>query len=217
MRLTARTFTPSQRNPPYEGKRPLPGSRSGRPRRGFTLIELLIVIAIIAILGAVIAPNAFRAIEKAKASHLVQNLGAFRTAILAYYADMGFWPPDVGPYGDPGFTTPLPHDARTGSPVSGAPYGLPADWQNTVNARWDGPYLEKMPVQNPWGGSYDYENWMTPLALPDPPGIYLTVRGLPRGVINSINAHKDKFPFLISETVRWTDTITSRLVDGTQY
>ena len=34
--------------------------------KGFTLIELIVVIAIIAILGAIIAPNAFRAIEKAK-------------------------------------------------------------------------------------------------------------------------------------------------------
>ena len=186
-------------------------------QEAFTLIELLVVIAIIAILAAVIAPNAFRAIEKAKVAHLIGDLTAFRTATLNYYSDMGFWPPDTGPYGDPGFTTPLPHDVRTGAPVSGAPYGLPTNWQDTVNANWDGPYLEKMPVQNPWGGSYDYENWMTPLALPDPPGIYMTVRGLPRGVIDHLKAQQAQFPYPISETVRWTDTITTRLVDGTQY
>ena len=67
------------------------------PQAAFTLIELLVVIAIIGILAAVIAPNAFRAVEKAKVSHLAQNLGALRTAVLAYYADVGFWPPDVGP------------------------------------------------------------------------------------------------------------------------
>jgi len=187
------------------------------PQAAFTLIEVLVVIAIIAILASVIAPNAFRAVEKAKVSHLAQNLGAFRTALLAYYSDIGFWPPDVGPYGDPGFMKPLPYDVRTGNPVAGAPYGLPANWQATVNAQWDGPYLERMPAKNPWGGSYDYENWMTPLALPDPPGIYLTVRNLPRSVVDYIKSQKDKFPFLISETVRWADTITSRLVDGTQY
>ncbi|NCC82098.1 MAG: prepilin-type N-terminal cleavage/methylation domain-containing protein [Clostridia bacterium] len=35
-------------------------------KKGFTLVELLVVIAIIAILAAVVAPNAFKAIEKSK-------------------------------------------------------------------------------------------------------------------------------------------------------
>ena len=37
-----------------------------RNNRGFTLVELLVVIAIIGILAAVIATNAFRAVEKGK-------------------------------------------------------------------------------------------------------------------------------------------------------
>ncbi|WP_333870599.1 type II secretion system protein [Desulforamulus putei] len=37
-----------------------------RDNRGFTLVELLVVIAIIGILAAVIAPNAFKAVEKGK-------------------------------------------------------------------------------------------------------------------------------------------------------
>jgi prepilin-type N-terminal cleavage/methylation domain-containing protein len=37
-------------------------------RNGFTLIELLTVIAIIAILGAVVAPNLFRAVDRSKVS-----------------------------------------------------------------------------------------------------------------------------------------------------
>ena len=187
------------------------------PSAGFTLIEVLVVIAVIGVLASIVAPHAYRAIEKAKVSQLVGNLAAFRTATLSYYADMGFWPPDVGPYGDPGFTRSLPFDVRTGSAVSGAPYGLPANWQDTVGIRWDGPYLDRMPVSNPWGGAYDFENWMTPLALPDPPGIYITVRGLQRSVVDHLKSQDAKFPYPISETVRWTDTITSRLVDGTNY
>ena len=35
-------------------------------KKGFTLVELLVVIAVIAILASVIAPNAFSAMEKAK-------------------------------------------------------------------------------------------------------------------------------------------------------
>ena len=43
----------------------------------FTLIELIVVIVIIAVLAGIIAPNAFRAIEKAKLSrvaHDAQNI-----------------------------------------------------------------------------------------------------------------------------------------------
>ena len=60
--------------------------------KGFTLIELLIVIAIIGILAAIIAPNAFNAIEKAKIAKVISDLNAIKTASLIYYADMGFWP-----------------------------------------------------------------------------------------------------------------------------
>lgn len=183
-------------------------------KRGFTLIELIVVIAIIAILAAIVAPNAFRAIEKAKISHLIGDLQAFRTATLNYYADIGFWPPDVCPNDDPGFVKATPYNVITGgSPSCLGPYGLPSNWQTIVNSNWDGPYLEKWPLLNSWGGSYDFENWNTDLALPDPKGIYITARGLPRGVIENIKNQGSKFPFPISETVRWLDTITNRIVN----
>ncbi|MDD5730885.1 MAG: prepilin-type N-terminal cleavage/methylation domain-containing protein [Candidatus Omnitrophica bacterium] len=183
-------------------------------KTGFTLIELIVVIAIIAVLAAIIAPNAFKAVEKAKIAHLIGDFNAIRTATLNYYSEIGFWPPDVCPNDDPGFTSPTPHNVITGgAPGCLGPYGLPANWQAIANNNWDGPYLEKYPAANPWGGSYDFENWDTDLALPDPRGIYITVRGLSRGVIDHLKNMGDKFPFSISETVRWTDTITSKMVD----
>ena len=184
-------------------------------KRAFTLIELIVVIAIIAILAAIIAPNAFKAIEKAKVTKLIGDLNTFRHATLAYYADMGFWPPDVCPSDDPGFTQPNPYNVISGgAPGCLAPYGLPADWQAQVTAKWNGPYIDKYPALNPWGGTYDFENWMTPLALPDPQGIYMTARGLSRGTIDNIKNSGNKFPYTISETVRWNDTITTLLVLG---
>lgn len=63
--------------------------------KAFTLIELIVVIAIIAILAAVVAPNAFRAIEKSKITRGMSDSKALRVASDAYYADIGFWPPDV--------------------------------------------------------------------------------------------------------------------------
>ena len=98
---------------------------------GFTLIELLVVIAIIAILAATIAPNAFRAIEKAQVQKAVLDLKALATAARQYYADTGQWPAPVNspPFGA-GFLT---DDDGAGTPVPG----------------WDGPYLERWP-SHPW-------------------------------------------------------------------
>ena len=42
--------------------------------RGFTLIELLVVIAIIGILAAVISPNAFKTIDKARMAKTITDI-----------------------------------------------------------------------------------------------------------------------------------------------
>ncbi|OQX54091.1 MAG: hypothetical protein B5M48_01665 [Candidatus Omnitrophica bacterium 4484_213] len=71
---------------------------------GFTLIELIVVITIIGILAAIIAPNAFRAIEKAKIDACISDIKSIRTAAYAFYADTGVLPyTKLGGWGeDPG-------------------------------------------------------------------------------------------------------------------
>ncbi|WP_084284835.1 prepilin-type N-terminal cleavage/methylation domain-containing protein [Clostridium lundense] len=103
-------------------------------KKGFTLVELLVVIAIIAILAAIIAPNAFKAIEKSKVATAESDYKAIKTAALSYYSDMGTWPNDKNKGGDPGFMENN------------------SDKDNKIN--WNGPYLEKWPTKNPWGGEY---------------------------------------------------------------
>ncbi|MFD3158187.1 type II secretion system protein GspG [Haloimpatiens sp. FM7330] len=103
-----------------------------RIKKGFTLVELLVVIAIIAILAAVIAPNAFKAIEKSKVSAAETDYKAIKTASLSYYSDTGKWPANAT--ASSGFVT-KPTNAPTG---------------------WNGPYMEKWPTRNPWGGSYTF-------------------------------------------------------------
>jgi general secretion pathway protein G len=121
-------------------------------RRGFTLVELIVVIAIIAILGAVIAPNAFKAIEKARISAAVGHLNAVKTASMQYYADLGKWPTS--------------HQNLTTS---------------TGDAAWDGPYLDKWPAATPWSaGTYTYMsdsgvNWDNAGAAD--PGRYVRITG----------------------------------------
>jgi len=107
-----------------------------RDSRGFTLVELLVVIAIIGILAAVIAPNAFKAVEKAKVAKVEADLKAFKAASLNYYTDTGKWPTDQGPGVDPGFVTNVDN-------VDG----------------WNGPYLERWPADTPFGGKYDWDYW----------------------------------------------------------
>ena len=61
----------------------------GRPtRRGFTLIELMIVVAIIGILAAIAIPKFADLLRKSREGATKGNLGALRSALTIYYADM---------------------------------------------------------------------------------------------------------------------------------
>jgi len=104
-------------------------------RKGFTLIELIVVIAIIAILAAIIAPNAFKSIEKARISGAEGDLRTIKTGAMSYYSDVGNWPANG--------TCPTSSNC------------LFTDNIGNVSG-WDGPYLEKWPQRNPWGGKYTW-------------------------------------------------------------
>ena len=109
---------------------------------GFTLIELIVVIAISAILAAISASYAFRAIEKAKFSRAAADYKTLKQATDYLYADTRKWPIYSKPYsGTLIRDTPLLRDV-----------GL---------AGWDGPYLEKDPDPHPWAGVYAFifQDW----------------------------------------------------------
>ncbi|MBU2044268.1 MAG: prepilin-type N-terminal cleavage/methylation domain-containing protein [Candidatus Omnitrophica bacterium] len=157
-------------------------------KKSFTLIELIVVIAIIAILAAIIAPNAFKAIEKAKISEVIGDVKAMGSATLTYYADMGFFPPDVVKDVDPGFVKPLPYSAINGSGMesTSAATTHPSNWKDMVNASWDGPYLDTYPAACPWGDGYDYDYWPNGRHNLGP-GVYIGLRGLPNTIVNKLN------------------------------
>ncbi|MCL6448044.1 MAG: prepilin-type N-terminal cleavage/methylation domain-containing protein [Armatimonadetes bacterium] len=107
--------------------------------RGFTLVELLVVIAIIGVLAAVVAPNAFKAIEKGKVAAAEADYKAIKAAALNAYTDTGLWPPSSDSAGeDPGLVNK-------------------DEWENAPST-WNGPYLERWKSNNPWGGTYRYLN-----------------------------------------------------------
>jgi general secretion pathway protein G len=60
--------------------------------RGFTIIELMAVMAIIAVLLTLAAPQYFGHVQKAKEAVLRENLHAMRDAIDKYYGDNGHYP-----------------------------------------------------------------------------------------------------------------------------
>jgi general secretion pathway protein G len=96
---------------------------------GFTLIEILVVMAIIAMLAVMVAPNLFN-----------QQAGAMRdvarTEIATLEAALDIYRLDVGEYPD-------------------TLDGLMED--DTDRASWNGPYLRRAVPTDPWDNEYIYE------------------------------------------------------------
>lgn len=113
-------------------------------KKGFTLVELLVVIAIIAILAAVVAPNAFKTIEKSKVTAITADYRAVKTATLVYYSDNGVWPVDGAD--EEGFITATQIDdpANPGTDID-----MPT---------WNGPYMDVWRDNSPLGDGYLFVN-----------------------------------------------------------
>lgn len=102
--------------------------------RGFTLLELIVVIAIIATLVSVVAPQVFGNVGAAKVSAAKSQLDAFAIALEAYRLDN-----DVYPTSEQGLA------ALRDAPLTGP---APRNWR--------GPYLRKVVPADPWGQPYIY-------------------------------------------------------------
>ena len=59
--------------------------------KGFSLVELIVVIAIMAVLIGVLAPQFIKYVEKSRQTTDIQNMDTCVSAVRAYYADKT-WP-----------------------------------------------------------------------------------------------------------------------------
>lgn len=112
-------------------------------RKSFTLIELMVVIAIIAVLAAVVAPQVFKQVQKGRIASAESFYNTVKISATAYFSDIGSWP-----------LTCTPANCNT---IAGANGGFVTTGANTA---WDGPYLDRWPVAtgNPWAGAYNWNN-----------------------------------------------------------
>ena len=103
-------------------------------RAGFTLIEVMVVVVVLGLLAATVAPNVFSQVGVAKEESARSQIAMLGTALDAYRLDNDRYPSES--------------------------QGLEALWREPVSdplpRNWRGPYLRKPVPVDPWGNAYVY-------------------------------------------------------------
>ncbi|HEX3743734.1 MAG TPA: type II secretion system major pseudopilin GspG [Bryobacteraceae bacterium] len=106
-------------------------NRRRRGQAGVTLIEMLVVVVIIGLFVALVAPNMFRSADKARVTAARSQIEQLMTALGTYKLDTGLFP-----------TTEQGLEALRVKPAD--------------STMWNGPYTEKEIPKDPWGHDFVY-------------------------------------------------------------
>jgi general secretion pathway protein G len=109
-----------------------PFRKNVKNKKGFTLVELLVVMVIIGLLAALVAPRLFPKLGKGKQAAAKAQIELLGQALDQYRLDVGAYP-----------TTQE---------------GLQALMANPGVEKWDGPYLKKNLPLDPWSRPYNYQS-----------------------------------------------------------
>jgi general secretion pathway protein G len=102
-------------------------------RSAFTLVEILVVVLIISMLAAFVAPKLFKGLGKTKRDIARSKMAIIEDAVGRFYLDCGRYP-----------------DQSEGlAALVTAPGGI-------EQGKWNGPYLKKSELLDPWGNPYGY-------------------------------------------------------------
>lgn len=94
--------------------------------KGFTLVELLIVMVILGLLSAIVAPRMFSKVSSAKVGTAKAQMQVIATSLDSYRLDIGYYPETL------------------------------AELVSSEHESWDGPYFPKAIPQDPWKNDYQY-------------------------------------------------------------
>jgi general secretion pathway protein G len=106
--------------------------RRNRGQAGVTLIEMLVVVVIIGLFVALVAPNLWRNVDKANVTKAKAQIDSLMTALGTYKLDTGVFP-----------TTEQGLQALRTKPGDAT--------------LWNGPYMDKDIPKDPWGHDYIYK------------------------------------------------------------
>ena len=104
-----------------------------KSRKGFTLIELMVVIVILGLLAALVAPKFLKRGEEAKVTTTEVQMKNIEQALKLYKLHNSFYP-----------TTEQGLKALVEKPE-----------EDPVPKNWKGPYMEKIP-KDAWGNDFIY-------------------------------------------------------------